>query len=87
MTIELTESQRQAIREHPASPIVLRDPATEARYVLIPAQMYGRMRALFTDDAFAVEEAYALMDQVAMNEGWNDPALDAYERVDPRKKQ
>ena len=52
----------------------------------VPAQTSAHLRALPTVDEFHVEEAYALMDQVAIQEGWNDPALDVYSQLDPRKK-
>ena len=74
------------MKEHPDTPVVLMDPDTQSRYVLVPAETYDRLRALLTDDEFHIEEAYALMDQVAAQEGWNDPALDIYEQLDPRKK-
>ena len=86
MTTELSEQQRQVLKEHPDAPVVVLDSATQSRYVLIPAETYDRLRALLTHDDFRVEEAYPLMDQVAMQEGWNDPALDVYSQIDPRKK-
>jgi hypothetical protein len=49
---------------------------------IIPADAYERWRTLPTDYEFQIEEAYPLMDQVATNEGWNDPALDVYDQRD-----
>lgn len=86
MPPELTEQQQQAIKAHPDAPMVLMDPSTQSRYVLIPAETYERLKALLTEDEFQIEEAYPLMDEVAARDGWNDPALDVYSQFDPRKK-
>jgi hypothetical protein len=86
MIPELSGEQRQVVKEHPGIPVVLMDPDTQARYVLIPAETYSRLRALLTDDAFHIEEAYPLMDQLASEQGWDDPALDVYNKFDHRKK-
>jgi hypothetical protein len=86
MAPELTEQQQQAIKAHPDAPVELMDPTTHSRYVLIPAETYERIKALLTTDEFHIEEGYPLMDQVAAQEGWNDPAMDAYDQLDPRRK-
>jgi hypothetical protein len=42
------------------------DPVTHAEYVLVPAETYDRMRTV--------------VDGVTKRAGWDDPALDEYER-------
>jgi hypothetical protein len=37
-----------------------------------------------TNDGDILESLYALMDEVARCEGWDDPEMDVYDRLDPR---
>lgn len=86
MTPELSEQQRQAVRERPDEPVDVVDAVTQSRYVLLPASTYQRVQALLEEDAFDVREAYPLMDRVAASEGWDDAGMDAYNTLDPRRK-
>ena len=62
--IELTEEQQTALGQ--AQPAKLLDPRTNETYVLVRADLYERMRAL--------------IDSATKRAGWDDPALDAYEK-------
>lgn len=83
---QLSEQQRQALQEHPGEPLRVIDAATRATYVLLSSEAYDRVRALFEEDDFEVEELGPLMDEIAAREGWTDPAMDAYDALDPRRK-
>ena len=86
MTLELSDKQREALDGPVAGPVYLVDPRTGARYVLLPDAAYERARALFEEVPFDVSEAYPLMDEVARKQGWEDPAMDAYDQLNPRHK-
>jgi len=45
MTIELTDSQRQALRADRARPVDVVDPATKERYVLLAREEYERVQS------------------------------------------
>jgi hypothetical protein len=62
--IELTEEQLRCLGN--AEPAKLRDPRTNQTYVLVPAEVYSRMRAI--------------IDGATNRAGWDDPALDDYEQ-------
>jgi hypothetical protein len=62
--IELTEEQQRELGK--AEPARLRDPRTDETYVLVRADLYERMRAI--------------IDGATKRAGWDDPALDAYEK-------
>ena len=62
--IELTEEQHLAVTNAETS--MLRDPRTDKVYVLVPAELYKRMRAI--------------IDGATRRAGWDDPDLDAYEQ-------
>jgi hypothetical protein len=85
MTLQLNDEQREALRQASEGPIYVVDPVSRARFVLLPDAAYERARALFEEVPFDVTEAYPLMDEVARGQGWEDPAMDAYDRLDPRR--
>lgn len=62
--IDLTEEQQRELQE--SEPLKVRDPRTDETYVLVRADVYDRMRAI--------------IDGVTQRAGWDDPALDAYEK-------
>jgi hypothetical protein len=66
MTIELTEQQRRAVAQAGDSPPTVTDPETGTGYVLIRADVYAKLRAI--------------VDGIAKRAGWDDPALNEYER-------
>ena len=71
--IELTDEQRQEL-EKPGVPRV-RDPKTNATYVLVRTEVYDRLQTLLADDQDSVRDAYpaamAVFAQTAgMIPGW-----------------
>jgi hypothetical protein len=78
--IELTQTQHQALEQN-AGPVRVRDPETNTIYVLVAEAVYERLKHLLYDDSpLDVREAYPLMDEVAAKSGWDDPAMDVYNR-------
>ena len=59
---ELTQEQQQAL-DGPAQPTVAVDPRTGQEYVLVPRDVYERVRRVLK----------------AYDDAWDDPALDVYE--------
>jgi hypothetical protein len=85
MTPQLTDEQRRALHDaDDTGPVVVVDTTTQTSYVLLRADLYERYRALFSEE-FDVREAYQAIDEVAGKEGWNDPSMDAYDALDPRR--
>ena len=68
--------------EHP--PRVL-DPNTNAEYVLIRSEVYDRVKRLLDldDNEFARDMTPHVM-EVFGRDGWDDPAMDIYNELDPR---
>jgi hypothetical protein len=62
--IELTEQQRQALREHSGEPLRLMDPTTQQTFVLIPQEVYERLKP-YDDSPWTAEE----MDLLAAEAG------------------
>jgi hypothetical protein len=86
--IELTLEQRQAmLREGEAPPRAI-DPDTHTAYVLIRQEIYDRVKELLVDPDHNrfVDDLYPHVMEVFGREGWDDPAMDIYNDLDPRRK-
>lgn len=81
----LTEDQRRAARES-QQPIRLVDPDTHEEYLLIRADLFERIRPLFEDDPLTDSEQRFLLRQAGQLAGWDDPEMDVYNDLDPRRK-
>jgi hypothetical protein len=73
--IELTDQQREALRQAGEGLTTLMDPQTREEYVLLRADVYARLRdSLADDDARLLEPLLADLDP----EDWQDASV--YER-------
>ena len=86
MIIELTEEQSKAVDQAGAAPPNVRDPRTQRTYVLVSADVFERVRALVTDDDYALSDTYRAQFDSAMRAGWDDPAMDDYNDYDAHHK-
>lgn len=79
--IELTEQQRQELK----NPVpCARDPLTNETYVLVRAELYERIKGLLDEDW--AEDAYRAAMAVFARDGWDDPRMDVYDALDPRRQ-
>ncbi len=87
MMIELTPEQRQAL-QHSEKPVRACDPETKATWVLVPAEIYERAHRLFEEeeDSQFVRDLYPHVMEIFGREGWDDPAMDVYNELDPRRQ-
>jgi len=79
----LTPEQSSAIRAATETPLRIVDPDTNTEYVLLRAEIYERARLLFDD---STADAFQAQIESAAATGWDDPALDVYNDLDPRRK-
>jgi hypothetical protein len=86
--IELTPEQRQAVSRHTGSPPRAIDPDTQTGYVLIRQETYDRLKAIFAEDEDneSLRGLYPHVMQVFGREGWDDPEMDVYDELDPRRQ-
>lgn len=84
--ITLTPEQRRAVaQDH--SPYRVIDPDTQTTYVLVREDLYNRVQRLFSneeEDQF-LRDAYSSAMESFGKTGWDDPAIDIYNDLDPRK--
>ncbi|HEY3396002.1 MAG TPA: hypothetical protein VGK58_25085 [Lacipirellulaceae bacterium] len=86
MSITLSAEQRQAIADHPGEAVEIVDEVSQARFVLLPAEQFDRIKALFSNDDFDVRETYAAQNSALAAAGWDDPELDIYNDYDANRK-
>ena len=87
--IELTEEQRQAVATTGENPPRVVDPDTQTKYVLVREEVYDRVKRVFEadEDTQYVREMGQQTLRLFGREGWDDPAMDIYNDLDPRIKQ
>lgn len=69
-------------------PVRLTDPDTQQQYVVVAAEKYDSLAAnLFTDEPLSAEERRQLLIQAGLRAGWDDPAMDVYNNLDPRNQK
>jgi hypothetical protein len=80
MTATLTDQQRQAIHEaNDAGPVTVTDPATNAEYILVRADVFYHMREWINN--VDPREAYPLVDQIMADDDRQDPTLETYQDI------
>jgi hypothetical protein len=83
--IELTPDQHQALATSGGAPARARDPVTNDEYVLLRAEVYDRIKLLVVDDQNWTPGAYTAAMEAFARDGWDDPRMDVYNALEPRK--
>ena len=84
MTIRLTEDQWADFLREPQVPPRVSDPTESQTYVLISSESYERFKALFEADPATQQEREAQLQEFGKRAGWDDPAMNIYDDLDPR---
>lgn len=86
--IELTLEQRKAVSKQGETPPRAIDPDTDTTYVLIREEVYAKVKALLREEQNNqfLEDIYLPTMEVFGREGWDDPAMDIYNDLDPRRQ-
>jgi hypothetical protein len=86
VSMTITSDLRQAIEN--VGHAELTDPQTNETYVLIRKEFFSRMQGLVGLDAgpLSIEEQRALLAHAGRRAGWDDPAMDVYNELDPRRQ-
>ena len=82
-TLPLSAEQLRVVTANPDGPFGLIDPATQRKYVLLRADVYERVREVLEGDR--PPDAYRAIDR-AFADGWDDPAMDDYDRYEELRK-
>jgi len=86
VSLQLTEEEKRQVRLANGKPVRLTDPESQQEYVLLPAEVYDRLKALLYDDGNVdVAAGYPLADEV-MKDDWDDPKMAEYDRYEEFKR-
>lgn len=85
--IELTIEQRRAVARQGERPPRALDPETHTTYVLIQEEEYARVKAALDEEEGSrfLQAMYPQVMEVFGRDGWDDPAMDIYNDLDPRR--
>ena len=86
MIIELTDEQWAGISQQSDAPVKVGHPSHRESFVLLRADVYERFQALFEDTPLSDQERLFRLKQFGLRAGWDDPAMNVYDDLDPRKK-
>ena len=86
MPIQLTDAQWADIARGSDVPVRVSDPARSATFVLVRADVYERFRSLFEEDPVTERERRFQLEQFGKRAGWDDPEMDVYDDLDPRRR-
>jgi hypothetical protein len=82
MAPKINDEIREALHQHPGQPLEVEDEKSHLKYVVIPAETFRKVQALFCEDGDP-RETYQLLDQTFGGaEGWDAPGMDAYDNYD-----
>jgi hypothetical protein len=81
MTTNLSDELRKALEQGGDVPVHLVDTTTNAGYVIMRADQYARVKAVFERDDRDVDpsEGYPFVEEVMKNDDGNDPSLESYQ--------
>jgi hypothetical protein len=86
--IQLTQEQRQELRQANGGEIRISDPEAQEEYVILPAKVYDRLKALLYDDSdWTPEEQLRLLAESGKRAGWDDPEMDVYDNYDENRQK
>lgn len=85
--IALSKEIQEAVQKSEDNLIRLIDPETNVEYVVLPVETFERMRngVYYDDGPITEEERRALLIQAGLRAGWDDPEMDIYNDLDPRR--
>lgn len=86
MNIQLTDDQWASIKQDNSYPVRVSVPVDQASFVLLPAEVYERFKSLFELDPVSPQERQQQLQQFGRRAGWDDPAMNIYDDLDPRSK-
>ncbi len=86
--IELTDQQRRELRQNNGHEVRVADPETGQQYVILPVEVYDRLKRLLYDDSdWTPEEQLRLLAESGKRAGWDDPDMDVYDNYDENRKK
>ena len=82
----LTPEQIQAIQANHDGPVRVINPQNNEPFVIVRAEVFDEMQSILKED-YQLSDTYVAQMQSAMRAGWDDPAMDVCNELDPRRAQ
>ena len=86
MTPKLTDEMRTDLSRQADSPVTVEDDQTNIQYVLLPLDIYERVRAVFDDSDIDIVETYPAQSRVVGAAGWDDADMHVYDQYGLHRK-
>lgn len=84
--IAISEELRQEVQNSKDNLVRLVDPETNVEYVVLPVEKFAEvLMESYEDGPLTFEEKRCLLIQAGIRAGWDDPELDVYNALDPRR--
>lgn len=85
--IAISEELRQEVQNSKDNLVRLVDPETNVEYVVLPAETFAQMQEghPYDDSPLTDEEQNELLVEFGISLGWDDPEMDVYNELDPRR--
>ena len=58
----------------------------DGSYVVLKSEVYDRLSSAWETSALSLEEQKAVLAHAGKRAGWDDPAFDVYNDIDPRRQ-
>lgn len=84
--ITMPKELQGIVRTSQGQPVRLADPDTHEEYIVLRADVYDQMQTRLHDDAPLTDaEKQVLLIKAGLRAGWDDPEMDVYNELDPRR--
>jgi hypothetical protein len=83
--IALPKDLPEAVRNAGDQPVHVTDLDTNAEYVVVPVKLFENLTAGIPQKVLSQAEQVKLLVAAGLKVGWDDPAMDIYNDLDPRR--
>ena len=83
--IAIPKELRAAVQESKNNLVRLIDPETNVEYVVLSAEKFTEIQTVFYNDSPLTEEQRALLVELGLRAGWDEPEMDVYNELDLQK--
>ncbi len=85
MVVRLTDEQWADLQQNAEAPARVSDPSQSSTFVLLRSELYERLKPLFEEDPVSEKERLFQLEQFGRRAGCDDPEMDVYDDLDPRR--
>ncbi len=84
--ITMPKELQEMVRTSHGQSVRLADPDTHEEYIVVRADVYDQLQTRLYDDAPLTDtEKQVLLIKAGLRAGWDDPEMDVYNELDPRR--